>query len=64
MKEHIQEMIDDQSTMDEKKLKLLQFMRSSEYEKLNVTEKYLVSQQFQCMEKYSDILDLRIMEAS
>lgn len=63
MKEYIQEMIDDQAMIDEKRMKLLEFMRS-ENEKLNDNEKYLIIEQFKCMEKYSDILDLRIMEAS
>jgi len=63
MKEYIQEMIDDQAMIDEKRMKLLEFMKS-ENKKLNDNERHLIIEQFKCMEKYSDILDLRIMEAS
>lgn len=62
MKPHQQRVIDEKEALDEKLLKLHEFIcRNPVFEKLSGAEKELMREQVRVMDEYSDILEERIV---
>ena len=60
MEKFVERMYEEKAGLDEKTIKLMDFVKSDSFEKLNKTRQQLLKAQLGAMEAYSEILLLRI----
>jgi hypothetical protein len=63
MKDHIERVIEEAASLNEKRDRLFKFFGSDTYRKLDISERNLLSIQHSVMTVYLDILNQRISSA-